>query len=161
MTKDQLSGVIEAVEATDLDYYDKSEAQSKFVETYSIKYLKTNYLCKLSFQTNSAMNFPYYDFIMISPKKGLFSVEVKLDKHPSNNLAIEYIQSGSPSGISITKADYYFIFKLKNRTMYYLASGEIKAYIKENNLTGVPTTKDGRIVSWCYLMPMTAFKELK
>ncbi len=161
MTKDQLKEVIEAVEATSLEYYDKVEAQSKFVETYSIKYLKTKHLCKLAFQTNSAMNFPYYDFIMVSPKIGLFSGEVKLDKHPSNNLAIEYIQSGKPSGINITKADYYFMFKLKNRTMYYLTSDEIKSYIKDNDLRGVPTYKEGRIVSWCYLIPMTEFKELK
>lgn len=80
--------------------------------------------------------FPFYDIVMVSKDGSLQTIEVKIDRMCSStkNLAIETECSEKPSGLSISKADYYLFFAYRASTVTSMPSDDkIDAYL-------IPTT---------------------
>tara|TARA_R100000315_G_scaffold7082_1_gene2326 strand:+ start:208 stop:708 length:501 start_codon:yes stop_codon:yes gene_type:complete len=81
-----------------------------------------------------------YDIIMYSPKadKNLY-MEIKTDNYVNNekdtgNIAIEVEYKGKPSGISVTKADWwvYYMPEISTNNLWMMECDKLKRFIKEN-----------------------------
>jgi hypothetical protein len=81
-----------------------------------------------------------YDLIMYSPKadKNLY-MEVKTDKYVNDerdtgNIAIEIEFKGKPSGISVTKSDWwvYYMPNISVNNLWMMECDKLKRFIKEN-----------------------------
>jgi hypothetical protein len=71
-----------------------------------------------------------YD-ILIKKDKEIW-IEVKADfTNYIDTLNIEYESDGTPSGISITKAEYYFLFQPKNDELIIVKVNQLKEAIKD------------------------------
>ncbi len=87
--------------------------------------------------------------------------EVKSDKlaAKTGNLCIEYECAGQPSGISVTKADYYayFVVSGSSHDLYLIPVDRLKAYIAETN----PRKMNGGdgYRSRFYLIPKVVFTD--
>ena len=96
--------------------------------------------------------FSDYDFIINEIK-----YEVKLDNNITkyNTMFCEYLSRNIPSGISITKADYYCI---KSEDNYYIIPTK---FIKDLIITNEFKTKHCGYKSYssCYLIPAHHFKQ--
>ena len=90
--------------------------------------------------------------------------EVKSDRyiHKTSNICIEYMSNAICSGISITKANYYIIFSIKNDVIdevYKIPVKFIKKYIENNNLE--TRCLGYNKLSRCYLINKEVFKKYK
>ena len=65
--------------------------------------------------------FPYYD-IEITKDNVVTTYEVKADRqaHTTGNIAIEFEYNNKPSGISVTRADYYAYYVVKPYNLFDL-----------------------------------------
>jgi hypothetical protein len=100
--------------------------QGKIYEVETLKYLDYD---SFSFNDNNA-----YDIAIIKDDKKTF-IEVKSEKLASKtgNICIEYYCRGKPSGISVTKAEYYFIYVVISDVKYRVfkvPTNDIKEMIK-------------------------------
>ena len=95
--------------------------------------------------------FSDYDFMINDVK-----YEIKLDNNMhKSNMFCEFKSRGKPSGISITKADYYGI---KSGDKYYIIPVKyIKDLILNNSFKVIQTGYNK--YSSCYLIPGNNFKE--
>ena len=76
-----------------------------------------------------------YD-ILVEKDNKLIRIEVKLDQSDLNNtINIEFKSSGTPSGISITNAHYYFCLQPKINELMVMKVEDIKDAIKEQMLS--------------------------
>ena len=85
-----------------------------------------------------------YDFWFIKDDKITY-VEVKSERYASitSNLAIEFEYKGKPSGISITKADYYVYYIL------HTMNGTVQGDIKKEECYIIPTDVLKDVASRC------------
>jgi hypothetical protein len=100
--------------------------QGKIYEVETLKYLDYD---SFSFNDNNA-----YDIAIIKDDKKTL-IEVKSEKLASKtgNICIEYYCRGKPSGISVTKAEYYFIYVVISDVKYRVfkvPTNDIKEMIK-------------------------------
>jgi hypothetical protein len=100
--------------------------QGKIYEVETLKYLDYD---SFSFNDNNA-----YDIAIIKDDKKTF-IEVKSEKLASKtgNICVEYYCRGKPSGISVTKAEYYFIYVVISDVKYRVfkvPTNDIKEMIK-------------------------------
>jgi hypothetical protein len=88
-----------------------------------------------------------YDFWFIKDGKKTF-VEVKSERYASitNNLAIEFKYKGRPSGINITKADYYAYYIL------HTGNGTVEGDIKKEECYIIPTNELREIAEKCRIV---------
>ena len=88
-----------------------------------------------------------YDFWFIKDGDKTF-VEVKSERYASitNNLAIEFQYKGRPSGISITKADFYVYYIL------HTGNGTVKGDIKREECYMIPTDELREIAKKCRIV---------
>ncbi len=95
--------------------------------------------------------FSDYDFIINDVK-----YEIKLDNNlHKSNMICEFKSRGKPSGISITKADYYGI--KSGNTYYIIPVKYIKDLILNNSFKVIEAGY--KKLSSCYLIPAHYFKE--
>jgi hypothetical protein len=99
--------------------------------------------------------FPYYDFVAENSKHQVFAIEVKNDTFPNDTVAIEFKQSGQDSGIRISTAHIYFIYKSAYDKLYWVYTNDLKAYIKAKSPDIKPCNYGG---SESYMIPLQAFK---
>ena len=131
----------------------------KFGNKYELEAL--NYIPYVKYELSNKSE---YD-IKTTTKSGKHNYyEVKSDRyiHKTNNICIEYMSNGIYSGISITKANFYIIFSIKNdviEEVYKISVKFLKKYIEKNNLE---TRYLGyNKLSRCYLINKDVFKKYK
>jgi hypothetical protein len=83
--------------------------------------------------------------------------EVKTDMYPdTGNLVVEFECRGTPSGISVTKADYFTTYFTKLGEIWNIKTKALKELIAENKLKSVPGGDDKK--AKMYLIPREKFK---
>lgn len=104
-----------------------------------------------------------YDILMRKQSDGkLFSFEVKEDfTHArTGNIGLEFECRGKPSGISVSKSDYY-IYKLHNRnktvSVYLIRTDTLKWMVQEKKYFRIVNGGDEGSNSMCYLFRHDVF----
>lgn len=103
-----------------------------------------------------------YDFIM-NFKGTQISYEVKTDVFvapgfDTGNLFVEYECRNKPSGIKVTKADYFVTYFLFFNQIWYIKTSDLNTLI-ENNKFPIGIGGDPGSKSTGYLIPREKFKE--
>ncbi len=109
--------------------------------------------------------FPDYDIIIKNGYNKELSFEIKLDNFNTPRLAVEFEQNGQPSGIELTKADYYMFYRKPNgdslEKFYYVKTDELKAYINKHSPKPVKCNSNSPTGNTkCYLIPIDSFIDL-
>jgi hypothetical protein len=148
--------------------YNKQLPFGKKCENAVIKFMEKNHNTTLLEQRDDNK----YDFKM-NTKKGILTYEVKGDKHcipdeiregkrirgyDSGNLFIEFEQSGKPSGIEVTLADWYVYVYYYLGVMYCIKTDKLRQLIKDNDFV-VKTVNDEETPNRGYLIPREQYKE--
>jgi len=101
------------------------------------KKIKEYFLKTLRFSSIDIMegNFPDYDLRCFKERNGdveITTFEVKQDfkGDHTNNLAFEFECKGKPSGLAVTKADYWI--HCRRDTVYIFCTSVLKEYLKAN-----------------------------
>jgi hypothetical protein len=124
----------------------EEEAINKICNLYNVRTIirqdETNY------------KFIKYDFKTDDNK----TYEVKHDKRAvnTNNVFIEYMQYGSPSGIDITEADHH-IFKIGSN-FYLIDTLILKQLIQDESIKKVSFKNIDGLTTKGYLLPLNIFK---
>lgn len=121
--------------------------KNKQYEIQAAKLVKETFHTETALNTDSA-TYKYWDFV---DSVGT-TYEVKADKRSltTPNFYIEYESFNSPSGISITKADYYVI---TNTLLYFLIPTEQIRILIETLKPRSASCSNGRGFSRGYLIP--------
>jgi len=103
-----------------------------------------------------------YDLVM-SYDNRQFKYEIKTDillskEKDTGNLVVEFESRGKPSGISVTKADYYVYFMPKLSEIWNIRMDKLKDLIQNNNFRKV-TGGDAGSFTKMYLINRQKFKE--
>jgi hypothetical protein len=109
--------------------------------------------------------FPDYDIIIKNRCNKELSFEIKLDNFNTPRLAVEFEQNGQPSGIKLTKADYYMFYRKPNgnrsEKFYYIKTDKLKAYIDNYSPKPVKCNLNSPTGNTsCYLIPICSFIDL-
>ena len=108
--------------------------------------------------------FPYYDIEIV--KDGITTkYEVKADRftYKTGNIAIEFNCNSSPSGISVTEADYYAYYVVKPYKLfelYIIPTQIIKDKIKNKEYKRITFGGDNK-KSEMYIFSIELFNEYK
>lgn len=137
---------------TTLSVYDTQKAVGDIGE-YVFECKAHQKSLKILHRPSSEDNFPYYDFLIQKDDKAPIRIEVKTDQFDTENFAIEIKQKGHPSGLEVTQAEYYFIYRKTSKEMYFMGVDEIKRYIEDNNLAPM-LFENGNTG---YLLPISVF----
>jgi Holliday junction resolvase len=102
-------------------------------------------------------NFPYYDIVVLNEKSEgkITTIEVKLDRYNNDIVAIECEQSGLSSGINVTTADLYFVYKSALDKIYWIPTKDLKKHIKDKALRPIDCNKEK---TKCYLVSVFEFE---
>jgi hypothetical protein len=120
-------------------------------------------LCKiLNTESFELCNTKDYDVKLIQNGIETF-YEVKTDRytHKTNNICIEYLYKGHPSGISSTKADYYAYFVVKPNKeydVYIVPVTSILRRIRKEKYKRIVNIGD-KNMSTCYLFDKQIFEK--
>jgi hypothetical protein len=137
-----------------MEKFFKCLENSKKYEIETLKYLEYDYY---NFNNN-------YEYDIKIIKNGLITTyEVKSEKlaFKTGNFCIEYFCRGKPSGISTTKADYYFIYVIENEYKYKVFKipvMKIKDYIMTRKYIRNIIGGDDK-ASKMFLFPISLFNE--
>ncbi len=108
--------------------------------------------------------FPYYDIkFKKDGKKTRYEVKADRLSYKTCNMAIEFECSNKPSGIQISRSDYYAYFVLKpnnNYDLYIIPTKKIKKEINKENYKKIINGGDGGR-SRMYLFNLGTFHKYK
>jgi hypothetical protein len=98
-----------------------------------------------------------FDLLMSYNKREIM-YEVKTDMYPdTGNLVVEFECRGNPSGISVTKADYFTTYFTKLGEIWNIKTSDLKSLISKNELRKVPGGDDKKTMM--YLIPRAMFRD--
>jgi Holliday junction resolvase-like predicted endonuclease len=133
--------------------YKKSKKIGDVGEEEAIKLLeKAN--ARILFRSSPDEYFPFFDLIAMYPQGECHIIEVKNDTYNNLMVAIEFEHSGQPSGICVSAAHIYMIYKSHYETMFQISTEKLKKYIIEESPEWKKSRKSG---SKSYMIPLDEF----
>jgi Holliday junction resolvase-like predicted endonuclease len=133
--------------------YEESKKVGDVGEEEAIRLLeKAN--VRILFRSSPDEYSPFFDLIAMNPKGKCYSIEVKNDRYNNCTVAIEFEHSGQPSGICISTAHFYMIYKSHYKTMFWISTEKLKRYITEKSPEWKKSRKSG---SKSYMVPLDDF----
>ncbi|MDN3518074.1 YraN family protein [Aquisalimonas lutea] len=84
--------------------------------------------------------------IVARKREDVFTIDVKTDTHPANNLFIEIIsndEKATPGCIYTSRADYWFYYYLDSDVTYVFRPRDIKTQLEVRDYPAIPTKTTG------------------
>lgn len=137
--------------------YKKDKVKGDKGEAFARKFLEGNG-CKF-IRESSTKNDENKEFDHLYSYNGKeVKYEIKTDTYPeTGNLAVEFEDRNKPSGIDVTKADYFLTCFPNRREIWNIKTDKLKKLITENEFK-VVSGGDGKKAKM-YLIPREQFRE--
>ena len=128
------------------------EQGEDFIKNYLIKNFGFKFIKKKHTQD--------YDLLMEYNNREV-TYEVKTDIYPEDtgNLVVEFECRKKPSGINVTKADYFVTYFPKFNEIWNIKSDTLKQLIKEHRFKKTSGSGDDKSETKLYLIPKEKYKE--
>ena len=141
--------------------YNKDKVQADKGEDFVIGYLESvgfKFIRKSASDGDDKSELKEFDLLM-SYKEREVKYEVKTDMYPKDtgNLVVEFECRGKPSGINVTKADYFTTYFTKIGEIWNIKTDKLKRLITENEFKSVPGGDDKK--AKMYKIPREKFRK--